>query len=153
MKRIALTTGAALVLLGSVGVAEAQVRYGRGYYGAYPYAYGYRRGGWGGGAVAAGVLGGLVLGGLAAAATAPAYAYPPYPYAAYPYGSYPYAPAYRPVYGYPGPVYAPGYAYGARRVYGAAPAYAVDPYAAPHEIRNGYRTIYVPGRGRVIVGY
>lgn len=32
-----------------------------------------------------------------------------------------------------------------------SPVLLDDPYAAPHEIRGGQRTIYVPGRGRVFV--
>jgi hypothetical protein len=44
------------------------------------------------------------------------------------------------------------YPYGPAPYYGPTPIYPADPYAAPHEIRGGYRTIYVPGRGRVIVG-
>src|SRR4051812_14473090 len=66
MRKLALCAGAALIVLGSVGSADAQYRYRQGYYGGggghYPYAY---RGSGRGGAVAAGVIGGLVLGGLA----------------------------------------------------------------------------------------
>jgi len=135
MRKLMLSAGAAIILLGSIGSADAQVRYRRGYYG----------GGWGGGAVAAGVVGGLVLGGLAAAATAPpAYAYPyGYGYAPPPpppyYGGYYSAPPVYPSYG--------GYPY-----YGGGVVYSADPYAAYHEIRGGYRTVYRPGYGRVIVG-
>jgi hypothetical protein len=134
MRKLVLCTGAALIVLGSVGSADAQPR----------YRYGYR-GGWGGGAVAAGVVGGLVLGGLAAAAARPAYAYP------YGYG---YAPSPPPPYygGYyaPAPVY--GSYYGGYPAYGRGVVYSADPYAAYHEIRGGYRTVYRPGYGRVIVG-
>jgi hypothetical protein len=78
MRKIVLSAGAALIVLGSVGSADAQVRYRPGYYGGGwgPAPYAYRRPGWRGGAVAAGLVGGLVLGGLAAAAAAPAYSYP-----------------------------------------------------------------------------
>jgi hypothetical protein len=44
----------------------------------------------------------------------------------------------------------PGYVEGPVPAYG--PVGPPDLYAAPHEIRGGYRTVYVPGRGRVIVG-
>ena len=89
MRKIALSAGAALIVLGSVGSADAQVRYRPGYYGGGwgPAPYAYRRPGWRGGAVAAGLVGGLVLGGLAAAAAAPAYSYPAYSYPAYPAAS------------------------------------------------------------------
>ena len=91
MRKLALAAGAALILLGSVGSADAQ--WGRGWgYGGY---YGYRHGGWGGGgAFAAGLIGGAILG---AAATAPAYGYG---YPAYGYGYAP-RPVYRaPAYGF-----------------------------------------------------
>jgi hypothetical protein len=147
MRKFALLAGAGLILLGTIGSAEAQFPYRYGYYGGgwhgAPYYGGYRRGWGGGGAVAAGLIGGALLGGIIASAARPAYAYPAY--------SYGYAPAY--AYGYP-PAYYGGYyaapAYQTRYVYGA-PAYGFDPYAAPHEIRGGYRTVYRDGR-RVIVG-
>ena len=140
MNKSILLAGAGLILLGNLGSAEAQVRYRHGYYGggwghsAY-YGGGYRRGWNGGGAVAAGLVGGALLGGIIGAAATPAYGYP-YPYGygynyAGPYGGY-----------YAQPVYRARYNYG--------PA-AYDPFAAPHEIRDGYRTVYRDGR-RVIVG-
>jgi hypothetical protein len=132
MRKLALVCGAAALLV-SAASAEAQVRYRHGWHGGWGYApYAYRRGGWGsGGALAAGLIGGLALGGLAAAAASP-YGYPPPPVYAYPYPP--------PVYGnpYPPPVYGYGY--------------PRDPFAAPHEIRGGYRTVYRHGYGRVIVG-
>jgi hypothetical protein len=118
----------------------------------YGYGWGYRQPyGWGGGAVAAGVIGGAILGGLAVAASRPAY----YGYGAYPAYGYGYGGSYgRP--GYYAPrraYYGPRYAYPAPYgVYGGA-LYPPDPYAAPHEIRDGVRTIYVPGRGRVPAGW
>jgi len=145
MRKLALTAGATLIVLGSIGSAEAQVRYRPGYYGGgwgnYPYAY--RRSGPRGGAVAAGLIGGLVLGGLAAAAATPAYAYP------YGYGS---APPYYGGYYPPAPAYGSYYAYPAAPYYAPGAVYSPDPYAASHEIRGGYRTVYRPGYGRVIVG-
>jgi hypothetical protein len=53
-----------------------------------------------------------------------------------------------------GPVYGRPYGYVGQgpAVCGAGPYCVSDPYAAPHEIRGGYRTIYIPGRGRVIAG-
>jgi hypothetical protein len=135
MRKLMLLAGAAVIVLGSIGSADAQARYRRGYYG----------GGWGGGgAVAAGIVGGLVLGGLAAAATAP-------PAYAYPYG-YGYAPPPQPYYGgyYAArPVYRP--AYGGYPYYGGGVVYSADPYAAYHEIRGGYRTVYRHGYGRVLL--
>jgi hypothetical protein len=115
MNKLMLLAGAGLIVLGSLGSADAQFRYRHGYYGGgwgpY-YGYGYRRGGYGG-ALAAGLIGGVLLGGIAAAATAPAYAYPAY---GYPYGGYP-------AYAYP----AYSYAYGGYPVYsygwGRPPAY------------------------------
>jgi hypothetical protein len=140
MRKFALLASAGLVVLGTAGSADAQFRYRHGYYGGgwhgAPYYGGYRRGWGGGGAVAAGLIGGALIGGIIAAAARPAYAYPAY--------SYGYAPAYS--YGYAPPYYG---GYYARPVY--APAYGYDPYAAPHEIRGGYRTVYRDGR-RVIVG-
>ena len=146
MRTLAVVASLAIIGVSGATLAEAQPRYRYGYHGGgWGYhGYGYRgRGGYGG-AVAAGVVGGLLLGGLAAAAAPPAYAYP----------AYPYGPGYGP---YDGPgVYAP--AYGVRSPYVPAPYYGpgpispADPYAAPHEIRGGYRTVYVPGQGRVIVG-
>ena len=144
MKKLALSAGASLIILGSISPADAQFGYRHGYYGGGwgSHHYGrYHRGwggcGWGGGgAVAAGLVGGLVLGGIAAAAAAPPYGYG---YPAYPYG-YGYPPAYYGRY-YARPVYRTRYIYGPR---------AYDPYAAPHEIRGGYRTVYRDGR-RVIV--
>jgi hypothetical protein len=134
MRKLVLSAGAALILLGSVGSADAQYRYRHGYY----------RGGWGGGAVAAGVVGGLVLGGLAAAAARPAYAYP------YGYGyAPPPAPPYYGGYYQSAPVYGPTYGYPA---YGGGVVYSADPYAAYHEVRGGYRTVYRRGYGRVIIG-
>jgi hypothetical protein len=147
MRRLAAAAGATLVVLGCVGTAEAQPRYRPGVYGRAVYPYYHHRGGGWGGALAAGVIGGAVLGGLAAAAAPPAYAYPPYPYG---YGYPGYGPAYGGAY-YPAPVYRRRYVYSP--YYGPPPGYAIDPYAAPHEIRGGYRTIYVPGRGRVIPGW
>jgi hypothetical protein len=138
MRKLALSAAAALLVLGSVGSAEAQYR--------YPYRYGgghyYRGSGWhGGGAVAAGLIGGLVLGGLAAAA-----ATPPYPY------GYGYGAPYYGGYAYPAPAYRTYYSYGPAPYYGPGVVYRGDPYAAPHEYRDGYRTVYRPGYGRVIVG-
>src|SRR6476660_6954900 len=110
MRKLAFCAIAALVVLGSAGSADAQVRHRYGYYGGgwgAPYAY--RRSGWyGGGGVAAGVVGGLVLGGLAAAATAPSYGYP------YGYG---YAPAYG-GYAYPPQPVGPYYGYRRAPYYG-----------------------------------
>lgn len=141
MKKLALSaSAAALLMVGSIGSAEAQYRYP---YGAYRGGY-YRGSGWhSGGAVAAGLIGGLVLGGLAAAATAP-----PYPYS-YGYG---YGGPYYGGYAYPAPAYRTYYAYPPASYYGPGVAYQFDPYAAPHEYRGGYRTVYRPGYGRVIVG-
>jgi hypothetical protein len=70
MRKLALAASAALILMGSVGTADAQYwRRGWGY-GGY---YGYRHGGWGGGgALAAGLIGGAILG---AALATPAYGY------------------------------------------------------------------------------
>lgn len=139
MNKSVLMAGAGLILLGNLGSAEAQVRYRHGYYGggwgqsAY-YGGGYRRGWNGGGALAAALVGGALLGGIIGAAAPPAYGYP----YAYGYG-YNYAPAYYGHY-YRAPVYRARYNYGPS---------AYDPYAAPHEIRGGYRTIYRDGR-RVI---
>ena len=141
MRKFALLTCASIVVLGSIGTADAQIRYRHGYHGGgwgHHHVYGGHRRGWGGGgALAAGLIGGLVLGGIAAAST-PAYGY--YGYPAYPY-VYGYAPAYYGGY-YAAPVYRTRYVYG-------VPAY--DAYAAPHEIRGGYRTVY-RDRRRVIVG-
>jgi hypothetical protein len=97
MRKLALSAGAALIVLGSVGSADAQFRYRHGYYG-----YGY----------------------------APAY-----------YGGY-----------YPGPVYRPRYALGPVPIYSPGVVCRADPLAMPHEFRDGYRTVYVPGRGRVFAG-
>jgi len=137
MRKSAVYAAVALVGVCTAGSADAQRRYPHGVYGGgwgYPY-YGYRRSGGYGGAVAAGLIGGLVLGGIAAAASTPAYAYP-----AYPYGGYYPAPSYGARYVYaPGPFYNPPVMYGA------------DPYAAPHEIQGGYRTIYVPGQNRRVI--
>ncbi len=137
MRRLAVLAGAGLVIVGSVGSADAQIRSRHGYhaggYGHHHVYGGYRRGWGGGGALAAGLIGGVILGSLAASAPAyGAYGYPADPYAYGPprYGSYA-RPVYRARYGY-GP-----------------PADVV--YAAPHEIRGGYRTVYRDGR-RVIVG-
>jgi hypothetical protein len=147
MRKFALLASAGLIVLGTVGSAEAQFRYRYGYYGGgwhgAPYYGGYRRGWGGGGAVAAGLIGGALLGGIIASAARPAYAYPAYSYGYAPGYAYGYAPAYDGGY-YGGPVYQTRYVYG-------APAYGLDPYAAPHEIRGGYRTVYRDGR-RVIVG-
>lgn len=144
MRKLALCAGAALIVLGNVGSADAQYRRGYGYHGGvrgYPHVY--RGSGWyGGGGLAAGLLGGLVLGGLAAAATAPAYSYP-YGYGygpSYGGGYYPVRPV-RPYYGYPAAPY-----------YGPGIVYSADPYAAPHEVYGGYRTVYRPGYGRVVIG-
>jgi hypothetical protein len=89
----------------------------------------------------------VLVASLTAAEAQPRYGYP---------GGYAYPPyAYGPAYGY-GPYYprrvysAP--VYGPPPYCGPGPVCAVDPYAAPHEIRGGYRTVYVPGRGRVILG-
>jgi hypothetical protein len=74
MKKLALSAGASLIILGSISPADAQFGYRHGYYGGGwgPHYYGrYHRGWGGGGAVAAGLIGGLVLGGIAAAAAAP----------------------------------------------------------------------------------
>lgn len=71
MRKLATLASAALILTGSVCVANAQYWRGGGwgYHGGY-----YRYGCCGGGAIAAGLIGGALLGGLAtAAATAPAY--------------------------------------------------------------------------------
>lgn len=145
MRKIALSAGAALIVLGSVGSVDAQVRYRPGYYGggwgAGPYAY--RRSGWRGGAVAAGLVGGLVLGGLAAATAAPAYSYP------YGYG---YPSPYDGRYSYPAATYGPYYGYRPAPYYGPGVVYSAYPYAVPHEVSGGYRTVYRPGYGRVIVG-
>ena len=60
MRKLTLAAGAALIVFGSVGTADAQWRLGWGYGG------GYRYGGWGGGgAVAAGLVGGAILGAAA----------------------------------------------------------------------------------------
>ncbi|MDF2812315.1 MAG: hypothetical protein K0S56_3346 [Microvirga sp.] len=152
MRKLALCAGAALVVLGSVESADAQVRQRYGYYGTrWGSPYIYRGSRWNGGAVAAGLVGGLVLGGLAAAAATPAYSYP-YGYG-YGYG-YPYGYGYQPSYGgyYPAPVARPYYGYSPAPYYGGGVVYSADPYAAYHEIRGGYRTFYRPGYGRVIVG-
>jgi hypothetical protein len=140
MRMLAASAGTALIVLGFPGTAEAQPRYRAGYYGRVAYPYHYNRGAGWGGALAAGLVGGALLGGLAAAT----YAYPSYPYG---YPGYGYGPVYGGNY-YPAPVYRPVRRYGS--YHGPGPAYSVDPYAAPHEIRDGYRTIYVPGRGRII---
>lgn len=146
MRKIVLSAGAAIIVLGSIGSVDAQVRYRPGYYGGGwgvgPYAY--RRSGWRGGAVAAGLVGGLVLGGLAAAVAAPAYSYP------YGYG---YPPRYDGRYSYPAVTYGPDYGYRpAPYYYGPGVVYSAYPYAVPHEVSGGYRTVYRPGYGRVIVG-
>lgn len=117
MKKLALTAGAALIVVGSAGSADAQFRYRHGWHGGWGshHYYGYRRSGWNGGALAAGLVGGAILGGIVSAAAAPAYAYPAYPYG-YGYGyGYGYAPAYYGGY-YPAPVYP-------RAVYAPAPFY------------------------------
>jgi hypothetical protein len=93
MRKLALSAGAALIVLGSAGSADAQFRYRPGFYG-YGYAPGY-------------------------------------------YGGY-----------YPGPVYRPRYAYGLAPFYGPGIVCRSDPYAMPHEIRGGFRTIYLPDQGR-----
>jgi len=138
MNKLVVLAGAAFVLLGSVGSSEAQVRYRQGYYGGgwehSAYYGGYRRGWHSGGAFAASLLGGALLGGILGAAATPAYGYP------YAYG-----------YGANAPVdYSPYYARPVYQPYVYGPA-TYDPFAAPHEIRDGYRTIYQNGR-RVIVG-
>ena len=142
MIRFGLLAGAGLILVGQVGTAEAQVRYRHGYYaGGWGHSAqygGYYRGSRRGPAFAAALVGGALLGGILRAATAPAYR-DPYTYS---YG-YNYASPYDVGY-YPAPVYQTRYVYG-------PPTYAIDPYAAPHEIRGGYRTVYSNGR-RVIVG-
>jgi hypothetical protein len=159
MKKLAVFAGVAAIVLGGLGSAEAQGRYRHGYYGGWggnPYYYGgYRRGWGGGGALAAGLIGGALLGGVLAAGSRPAYAYPypyPYPYPAYAYGEgdpyangYGYAPRYYRGY--------PGYGYRARYVYPPRP-YGGDAFAAPHEIRDGYRTVLIQRSPnvRVIVG-
>lgn len=142
MRKLALSAAAALLVLGSIGSAEAQVRYPHGYYRGGWGGHYYRGPGWrGGGAVAAGLIGGLVLGGLAAAA-----ATPPYPY------GYGYGAPYYGGYAYPPPAYPAYYGYRPAPYYGPGVVYRGDPYAAPHEYRDGYRTVYRPGYGRVIVG-
>ncbi len=166
MKKLALLAGAGLVAFGAIGSAQAQPIYvGSGYYG-HGYYDGYHRRSNNGAALAAGLVGGAILGGVLGAATAPAYATP---VASYGYGY----PAY---YGYAQPAY--GY-YGApvvrQRVVYAAPRRVVRqrvvyrtprtvirnrvavrqafPYAAPHEIRDGRRTVFVgtnPSRRMVV---
>jgi hypothetical protein len=75
---------------GGYGPVYRGPRYGgyyrHGYPSRYGYPYGYRRGSYGGGAVAAGLIGGLALGAIASAAANP-YPYPGYYRPAY------YAPA------------------------------------------------------------
>jgi hypothetical protein len=133
MRILACAAAVALIGVAAIPPAEAQPRsrYHPGW--GYP-GYGYRHPHGFGGAAAAGVVGGLVLGGLAAAAPAYGYPYGPVP---------PYA---------PGIVVAPGVPGYVEGIPAAGPVGPPDLYAAPHEIRGGYRTVYVPGRGRVIVG-
>jgi hypothetical protein len=140
MKKVALLACGVLTVVGSFTAADAQPRFRYGHPGGWAYPVNSSRGyyGYGGGAVAAGLVGGLALGGLAAAAAAPAY-YPSYPYG-YAYGPY-----------YPRAIYAAP-VYGPAPYCGPGPVCAADPYALPHEIRGGYRTVYVPGRGRIIPG-
>jgi hypothetical protein len=65
-----MAASAALILIGSVGTADAQRWRGGWGHGGY---YGYRHGGWGGGGtLAAGLVGGALLGGLITAAATPA---------------------------------------------------------------------------------
>jgi hypothetical protein len=147
MKKFMVPAIAALMVVGQAGAASAQWR-SHGYYRGGYYGGWHHNGGWGG-ALAAGLIGGALIGGLAASAATPyGYGYPAYGYG---YGPYYGAPAYYPRTVYYRPAYAYPYRpYGGRVIYNS-PVYSADPYAAPHEIRDGWRTVYVPGRGRVPV--
>ncbi len=173
MKKLALLAGAGLLALGAVGSAQAQPYYG--HYGHHGY---YRdHGRVNGGALAAGLVGGAILGGVLGATTAPAYATPVASYGYVPAASYGYygQAAYddfdEPGYGYYGaPVVRQRVVYAAPRrvvrqrvVYGTPRTVVRNrvavrqafPNAAPHEIRDGRRTVFIgtnPSRRVVVSG-
>ena len=123
MRKITTLAAAAVIMGGTLATSDAKAG----------YWYGYRGGGWGGGAVLAAGIFGLAAGAaLASAAAYPAYGYPVYGYPAYAgypvyaapvyYGGYGY-PIYRRrviyPYGYYGrPIYRPYYGYYGRPYYG-----------------------------------
>ncbi len=165
MKKLALLAGAGLMAFGAMGSANAQPYYG--HYGHHGYYRDNDR--INGGALAAGLVGGAILGGVLGAATAPAYATPVASYGYY--GQAAYDDFDEPGYGYYGaPVVRQRVVYAAPRrivrqrvVYGTPRTVVRNrvavrqafPYAAPHEIRDGRRTVFIgtnPSRRVVVSG-